>query len=83
MEEDFQDMVEQVNGIAKRLDELNGDFFSKIFKDTLREELKSVGENQTGKVIAYIEKFLKNEIKDHCSHHKETKEVQTEKTFLE
>ena len=63
MNEDFYEMVEQVNGISKRLDELNADFFTKIFKDILKQELKSEGDSQTNKVIAYIES-LKHEIKD-------------------
>ena len=31
MDGEFQDLVEQVNGIGKRLEELNAEFFTKIF----------------------------------------------------
>ena len=84
MNEDFNDLIEQVNGISKRLDDLNADFFTKIFRDILKQELKQEGDSQTNKVIASIQ-GLKHEIIDsqHCSHHKDTKSVQTEKTFLE
>ena len=84
MDEDFNDLIGQVNGISKRLDDLNADFFTKIFRDILKQELKQEGDSQTNKVIASIQ-GLKHEIIDsqHCSHHKDTKSVQTEKSFLE
>jgi hypothetical protein len=40
MDEDFNDLIGQVNGISKRLDDLNADFFTKIFRDILKQELK-------------------------------------------
>ena len=40
MDEDFNDLIEQVNGISKRLDDLNADFFTKIFRDILKQELE-------------------------------------------
>ena len=40
MDEDFNDLIGQVYGISKRLDDLNADFFTKIFRDILKQELK-------------------------------------------
>ena len=41
MSDVFPDMIDKLEGISERLDNLNGDFFSKIFSEVLKKELKS------------------------------------------
>lgn len=58
MSDVFADLIEQVEGISKRIDDLNADFFSKIFRDVLKEELRHERENDANEVFAHL-----NEIK--------------------
>ena len=45
MDDVFPDLMNEIDGIAKRLDNLNADFFSKIFGDVLKKELQEHGKN--------------------------------------
>jgi len=45
MDDVFPDLINEIEGISKRLDNLNAEFFSKIFKDILQKELKDHREN--------------------------------------
>ena len=58
MDDVFPDLIEEVQGISKRLDNLNADFFTQIFWDVLREELKSEREIQSIEVIAHLDAGL-------------------------
>jgi hypothetical protein len=82
MDEDFIDLIDHVKGISKRLDDLNADFFTKIFTEIMDQAVKREGGSQTEKFISHLEN-LKNEIKDlqHCHHNTNTAEVQTENSF--
>jgi hypothetical protein len=43
MEEDFIDLIDHVKGISKRLDDLNADFFTKIFTEIMGQAVKREG----------------------------------------
>lgn len=45
MDDVFPDLMNEIESIGKRLDNLNADFFSKIFVDILKKELKDHGKN--------------------------------------
>jgi len=45
MDDVFPDLMNEIEGIGKRLDNLNADFFSKIFGDILKKELREHGKN--------------------------------------
>ena len=79
MDDVFPDLIEQVQGISKRLDDLNADFFTKIFRDVLQQELKLERDHSADKVLKHLDNF-KTEIIDshHCSHHKREVYVQTD-----
>ena len=44
MDDVFPDLIGEIQGIKERLDNLNTDFFSTIFRDVLRQELKDYGQ---------------------------------------
>ena len=43
MDEIFPDLMSEIEGIGKKLDNLNADFFNKIFSDVVKKELKEHG----------------------------------------
>ncbi len=59
MDDVFPDLINEIEGISKRLDNLNAEFFSKIFKDILQKELKDHRENQSEEVKAQVDEGVK------------------------
>ena len=59
MDDVFPDLMNEIEGISKRLDNLNADFFSKIFKEILQKELKEHGKNQSDEVKAQVDEGIK------------------------
>ena len=59
MDDVFPDLMNEIEGISKRLDNLNAEFFSKIFKDILQKELKEHGNNQSEEVKAQVNEGIK------------------------
>ncbi len=60
MDEVFPDLMSEIEGIGKKLDNLNADFFKKIFSDILRKELKEHEKNQSEEVKAHVDAGLKD-----------------------
>ncbi len=59
MDDVFPDLMNEIEGISKRLDNLNAEFFSQIFKDILQKELKEHGNNQSEEVKAQVNEGIK------------------------
>ena len=60
MDDVFPDLMNEIEGIGKRLDNLNADFFSKIFGDVLKKELREHGKNQSMEVKEQVDASLKD-----------------------
>ena len=60
MDDVFPDLMNEIESIGKRLDNLNADFFSKIFGDILKKELKEHGKNQSMEVKEQVDAGLKD-----------------------
>ncbi len=58
MDEVFPDLMSEIDGISKKLDNLNADFFAKIFSDTLKKELKEHGNHQSEEITANVQASL-------------------------
>jgi len=58
MDDVFPDLIEQIQGINSRLDNLNADFFSSIFRGVLKKELKDFGKNQSEEVKEHFNMSL-------------------------
>jgi hypothetical protein len=50
MDDVFPDLSNEIQGINQRIDNLNADFFSTIFRDVLKKELKDFGKSQSEEV---------------------------------
>ena len=50
MDDVFPDLSNEIQGINQRIDNLNADFFSTIFRGVLKQELKDFGKSQSEEV---------------------------------
>lgn len=60
MDDVFPDLMSEIDGIGKKLDNLNADFFTKIFSETLKKELKEHGNHQSEEIKANVQASLQD-----------------------